>query len=261
MPTNKQITAAQEFKGTAGQKHKGKYVAYYRVSTNKQSLGLAAQETSVKSFLNGGTWQIIDTFMEKESGRKSLKDRPQLAAAIQKCKDEDATLLVARLDRLSRDVGFLANFQRSDFKFVICDMPNLCSDNPASVMLFNIQASINQYESDKIRKNTKAALHEIKKGIKKNKKHISKTSNKVITALGSGNPKIGARAAGVVRKQKADDFVTLNQKRIFAIMNATSNKSLRGFANALTLAKVKTPRGNEKWSASQVSNFIKRSKS
>ena len=260
MPTNKQITAAQEFTGTAGQKHKGKYIAYYRVSTQKQSLGLAAQETIVQKFLNGGTWQLINFYVEKESGRKSLKDRPQLRAAIAECKAKGATLLVARLDRLSRSVSFVSSLQDTELRFTICDMPHLSSDNPQGRMMLNIMASVAEYEAKIISERTVKSLAEINTTIKKSKKHLSQSSNKYITSLGSGRPEVGARAAGVVRKQKADDFVTLNQKRVFAIMNATSNKSLRGLANALTLAKVKTPRGNEKWSASQVSNFIKRSK-
>jgi len=260
MPTKKQIAAAMEFQSTAGKKHTGKYVAYYRVSTQKQSLGLTAQETSVKTFLNGGTWQIIDTFIEKESGRKSLKKRPELAAAIQKCRDENVTLLVARLDRLSRDVAFIAEFKKMDFKFVVCDMPELCSDNPSSKMLFYIQASINQYECERISKNTIAALAEIKTGIKKNKKHRAKTSNKIITRLGSGDPTIGARAAAETRKKAADDFVKENRERVLEITKMSGGSSLRGIAKLLTKFKIKTPRGNDKWSASQVRNFLERCK-
>jgi len=237
-----------------------KYIAYYRVSTQKQSLGLDAQETSVKRFLNGSTSEIIDTFIEKESGRKSLKKRPELAAAIQKCRDENATLLVARLDRLSRDVAFLAEFKNMDFEFVVCDMPNINSDDPSTRMLFYMQATINQYECERISKNTIAALAEIKNEIKKNKKHCAKTSNKIITRLGSGDPTIGARAAAVVRKKVADDFVKENRERVLEITKMSGGSSLRGIAKLLTKFKIKTPRGNDNWSASQVRNFLERCK-
>jgi DNA invertase Pin-like site-specific DNA recombinase len=88
--------------------HHGKYVAYYRVSTDRQGksgLGLQAQKAAVADRLNGGRWQIIAEFVEVESGKRA--SRPQLDAAIAACKKHKAKLIVAKLDRLSRNVAFL----------------------------------------------------------------------------------------------------------------------------------------------------------
>lgn len=260
MPTKKQIASAMEFQSTAGKKHSGKYVAYYRVSTQKQSLGLAAQETIVQNFLNGGSWQLINCYIEKESGRKSLKDRPQLEAAIAECKEKGATLLVARLDRLSRSVAFVSALQDTNLKFTICDMPHLSSDNPQGRMMLNIMASVAEYEAKIISERTVNSLAEINTTIKKRKKHLAKTSNKYITKLGSGDPTIGARAAAEVRKKAADDFVKENRERVLEITKMSGGSSLRGIAKLLTKFKIKTPRGNDKWSASQVRNFLERCK-
>src|SRR5215813_3473845 len=88
--------------------HHGKYVSYYRVSTDKQGksgLGLDAQKAAVANRLNGGRWQIVGEFVEVESGKRA--SRPQLDAAIAACKKHKAKLIVAKLDRLSRNVSFL----------------------------------------------------------------------------------------------------------------------------------------------------------
>ena len=85
-----------------------KYVAYYRVSTDRQGqsgLGLEAHRTAVDNYLNGGT--LLDTFTEVESGRRN--DRPELAKALDLCRRRKATLVIAKLDRLARNVAFIAN--------------------------------------------------------------------------------------------------------------------------------------------------------
>lgn len=90
-----------------------KYIAYYRVSTNKQSLGLDAQRNSVLSYLNNDDNNIlISEFVEKESGKNN--NRIQLLNAITECKKQNATLIIAKLDRLSRNVGFIFNLKVSN---------------------------------------------------------------------------------------------------------------------------------------------------
>src|SRR5512132_3878569 len=105
-------------------KHSGKWVSYLRVSTDKQGqsgLGLEAQRAAVEAYLNGGKWTLAAEFVEVESGRRS--DRPQLAAALAACKRLKARLVVAKLDRLARNVAFLSRMMESGIEFVAADMP------------------------------------------------------------------------------------------------------------------------------------------
>jgi DNA invertase Pin-like site-specific DNA recombinase len=103
----------------------GKFISYIRVSTAKQGrsgLGLEAQRKAVADFLNGGNWQIVKEFVEVESGKKA--DRPQLAKAFQACRIFGAKLVIAKLDRLSRDAHFLLGLEKVgvDFVAAICPM-------------------------------------------------------------------------------------------------------------------------------------------
>jgi DNA invertase Pin-like site-specific DNA recombinase len=96
-----------------------KYIAYYRVSTKRQGksgLGLDAQQNSVREYLNGGKWKLIEEVIEVESGKR--KDRPELLRAIQLCKVHNATLLIAKLDRLARNVAFVSALMESGVEFV-----------------------------------------------------------------------------------------------------------------------------------------------
>ena len=91
----------------------GKFIPYYRVSTARQGrsgLGLDAQRAAVEAFLNGGSWQIIEEFIDTESGKRD--DRPELQKALASCRIHRATLLIAKLDRLSRDAAFLLAYRR-----------------------------------------------------------------------------------------------------------------------------------------------------
>lgn len=129
-----------------------RYVAYLRVSTDKQGssgLGLQAQETAISAFLKSGD-EVIASYKDIESGKKS--DRPQLMAALEHCKKEGATLLIAKLDRLSRNVAFIFNLRDSGVDFVCCDMPD------ANTMTIGILALFAQHEREMISKRTKEAL-------------------------------------------------------------------------------------------------------
>lgn len=161
-----------------------KFVAYYRVSTQKQGnsgLGLEAQRTDVSKFiLKGG--ELISEFQDVESGKKN--DRPNLIQAIEECKKQGATLLIAKLDRLSRNASFIFTLKEVKVDFVCCDMPN------ANTVTIGIMAVLAQDERERISHRTKSALAELKaKGIK----------------LGSPeNMTIEARAKGLeIRKQNA----------------------------------------------------------
>ncbi len=131
----------------------GKFVSYLRVSTAKQGasgLGLAAQRTAVANFLNGGRWKLIAETVEVESGKRD--NRPKLAQAMALCRLHDATLVVAKLDRLSRDAAFLMNLQKAGVRFIAADMPE------ANEMTVGIMAVVAQAERKAISKRTKEAL-------------------------------------------------------------------------------------------------------
>lgn len=152
-----------------------KTIAYYRVSTKKQEasgLGLEAQRTMVTKTFGKPTFE----FTEIESGK--LNKRPQLALAIQKAKTEDALLVIARLDRLSRNVAFIANLMESNVKFKCADFPEM--DN----LTIHIFAALAQKERELIAIRTKQALAEKKKqGIKLGCPEITasgKTRNEIL---------------------------------------------------------------------------------
>src|SRR5450755_2394469 len=138
------------------------YVAYYRVSTDRQGasgLGLDAQRTAVARHLNG-QGQLIGEYAEIESGRRHT-NRPQLLAALAECRKRRAVLVIARLDRLARNVAFIANLMNSDVEFVAVDMPH------ANRLTIHILAAVAEYERDLISQRTKAAMAAAKaRGIK-----------------------------------------------------------------------------------------------
>lgn len=132
-----------------------KAVAYYRVSTKQQGesgLGLAAQETAVSNFAAKNDYDIVaPPFVEVETGTNK-KQRPQLQAALNRCRELDATLLIAKLDRLARNVHFISGLMQSGVKFVAVDMPRI--DN----LTIHILAAVAENEAELISKRTKAAL-------------------------------------------------------------------------------------------------------
>ena len=133
------------------------YIAYYRVSTQKQGrsgLGLEAQQHAVRAFLRGDTTSLLSEFTEVESGKRNT--RPQLSAAIQQAKQQEATLLIAKLDRLSRNASFIFALRDSGVKFVAADMPD------ANHLTVGILAVIADHERQAISDRTKAALSALK---------------------------------------------------------------------------------------------------
>lgn len=128
-----------------------KYVAYLRVSTQKQGysgLGLEAQREIIQKHLYDIT--LISEFIEVESGRKS--NRPKLKEALDLCRKTGATLIVAKLDRLARNVSFLSSLLENDVEIVFCDFPQ------ANKMVLHILAAISQYEAELIATRTRQAL-------------------------------------------------------------------------------------------------------
>src|SRR5215831_3729851 len=137
--------------------HHGKFVAYFRVSTDKQGrsgLGLEAQREAVLNYLDGGRWSLVQEFVEIESGKQN--DRPQLAMALAACKKHKAKLVIAKLDRLSRNLAFIAALMDSGVEFIAVDNPH------ANKLTVHILAAVAQHEREMTAQRTKDALQAAK---------------------------------------------------------------------------------------------------
>lgn len=218
----------------------GRFIAYFRVSTQRQGrsgLGLEAQREAVMSYLNGGQWTLLDTFTEVESGKNN--ERPELAKALEACELSDATLVVAKLDRLSRDAVFLLRLQKSDVRIVFANMPQ------ADGLTIGVLAILAQWEREQISKRTKEALA-------RSTKKLGKPAGTIIPRAAEG------RAVSVAhRVAKADDRAAKVMKRIDRA-RAEGHTSLRDIAGYLNRSGVRTTKGAD-WSAVQVSRVIARS--
>jgi DNA invertase Pin-like site-specific DNA recombinase len=214
----------------------GNFIAYLRVSTDGQGiagLGIEAQRQAVTTFLNGGDWKLIDEYVEVESGKKA--NRPQLAAALVACKKAKATLVVAKLDRLSRSVAFLSALQEADIEFVACDYPT------ASKMVIQMLAVFAEHERDMISSRTKAALAAAKaRGVVLGGRNL-----KAVQAAGAA----AQRAAAV---ERAADYLPTIQA-----IQATGITSRNGIATELNRRNVPTPRGGA-WTHTSVGNLLAR---
>lgn len=133
------------------------FIAYYRVSTNRQGtsgLGLEAQSSAAKIYALQSDGIITQEFTEVESGKRNR--RPQLAAAIEQCKATGAVLLIAKLDRLARNVHFISGLLESSIKFIAADMPN------ADRFMLHVYAAMAEEEGRRISERTKSALRSAK---------------------------------------------------------------------------------------------------
>jgi DNA invertase Pin-like site-specific DNA recombinase len=132
---------------------RGRFISYLRVSTDKQGehgYGIDAQRKAVTDFLNGGSWELLGEFVEVESGKRN--DRPELARALAACKKHKAKLVIAKLDRLARNVAFIANLMDGKVDFVCCDMPQ------ATRLTMHVLAAVAEHEREMISQRTKAGL-------------------------------------------------------------------------------------------------------
>ena len=210
-----------------------KYVAYYRVSTAKQGhsgLGLESQRQLVSQYQA----DIIGEFTEIESGK--IDNRPQLELALEQCRRNNAAILIAKIDRLSRQAAFLLTLRDSGVQIVAADMPH------AGTLEFGIRAVVAQHEREEISRRTKAALQAAKaRGVK----------------LGSPNPAAGS-AAGIASIQASADQFAQRILPIIADIERSGCTSLRAIAAALTARGVQTARGGRTWGASQVANLMQR---
>jgi DNA invertase Pin-like site-specific DNA recombinase len=221
----------------------GKFVAYYRVSTVRQGasgLGLEAQKQTVSTFLNGGRWTLVAEMVEVESGKRS--DRPKLAEALRLCRLHKAKLLVAKLDRLSRNVAFISALMESGVKFQAVDMPDV------NDMVLHILASVAQGEAKAISERTKVALQ------------AAKARGTQLGGLRWDLSKVAAKGRKLALQTRQEKAAKYRDDVLPVIRSAQTEGivTLLGIAEFLNANSVPTPRGGE-WSAVQVSRVLARS--
>lgn len=216
----------------------GKFVSYLRVSTQKQGtsgLGLEAQQIAVSTFLNGGAWELIAEFQEVETGKGSdaLAKRPQLRAALAACKKNGATLIIAKLDRLARNVHFVSGLMESKVKFVAVDMPE------ANELTIHIMAAFAEHEAKRISQRTKDALA------------VAKSRGVILGAAGAAN----LRSNIEQRQQAANAFAERLQPTLEGMK--ARGLSQRAMVSELNAIGVPTANGKE-WMLSTVQRVLAR---
>jgi DNA invertase Pin-like site-specific DNA recombinase len=220
----------------------GQFVAYYRVSTERQGrsgLGLEAQQEAVRAYLNGGSWRLVAEVIEVESGKRS--DRPKLAEALRLCRMHGATLIIAKLDRLARNVAFVSNLMESGVEFTAVDFPQ------ANRLTVHILAAVAEHEAKAISERTKAAL----KAARDRGQRLGGDRGNLPAVA-----KRGAEISVAVRRQKAarraaDLVPTIRELR-------AGGASLRQVAAELTRRHIPTPHPGGAWSATQVTRVLER---
>lgn len=211
-----------------------KIISYVRVSTQKQGasgLGLEAQKQAVQSYINETGSELVAEFVEIESGKKSDRDRPQLAEALKACKKHKAVLVVAKLDRLARNVHFISGLMEARVKFLALDMPE------ATDLTLHVMAAFAEHEAKRISERTKAALA------------VAKSKGVVLGTAGAENLKPNIEA----RQKQSDAFAQ-------SLAGAFEGFKLRGLTQRQMAAELnqlglKTARGGE-WSLVQVQRVL-----
>ena len=214
-----------------------KYVAYTRVSTAKQGLGLEAQMATIESYVKNEDGTIIASYSEKESGKETI-NRPQLQEAIIKAKKDGAILIVAKLDRLSRDIIDIFTLKKdANLTFEVCDI------DASDTMTLGIFSTLAQKERELISKRTKEALAARKAdGMKLGNPNASETLKRY-------------NHLGAAKRKAAADQSDANRHAYAAIKFMEG--SLKDKADYLNENGFKTPRGNH-FNPIQVSRLIQR---
>ena len=211
------------------------FVAYLRVSTVRQGesgLGLEAQRAAVEAFARQHGGAIMASFVEVETGKRS--DRPELAKALAAARKGKATLLIAKLDRLARNVAFIANLMDAGVEFLACDQPF------ASRLTLHILAAVAEDEARRISERTKAALQAAKaRGRKLGSPVAAMTVAKARAARSADATKANATTLAVIRE-----------------VQGSGVESLAGIARALQARGVRTPAGRSAWQPVQVSRLL-----
>jgi DNA invertase Pin-like site-specific DNA recombinase len=224
---------------------KSGFIAYYRVSTDKQGrsgLGLEAQRQAVASYLNGDDWRVIGEYTEVESGRSS--DRPELAKALAAARLHRVPIIVAKVDRLTRSVAFLSRLLEAGADVRFADLPQI--EGPTGRFMLQQMASVAELEAGLISSRTKAALAAAKsRGVK-----LGGNRGAII----SREARATGRAAQAARsKSRAADLAPI----LVELRNAGVT-TLAAIAQALTDRRIPTARGLAGWSPTQVSRVLAR---
>jgi len=211
------------------------YVSYLRVSTRKQGaegLGIEAQRSMIRSYMKPVD-SLLREYVEVESGKRN--ERKVLAKAIDMCKVTGATLLIAKLDRLSRDVEFIARLMKSDTSFVACDMPG------ADPLRLHIEAAVAEDERRRISDRTKRALAEAKaRGVKLGGYRG-----------GSVDPEASRLGRQRIEENRAEFY-----KKYRPIIETMSGRGVNAIARQMNALGLRTMRGKE-WHGNQVSAMAK----
>lgn len=207
-----------------------KYCTYIRVSTKKQGksgLGLEAQKKMCQDYVDRHDGRIVREFQDIESG--THRDRPGLWAAIDYCKTYKCGLVIAKLDRLARDVEFTFKVLNTGIQIYFTDMPLV------NTMILGVFASVAQYERELVSGRTKSALNEIKEDIEKNGGHMSKAGRwikKLGAQKGHKYGSIGGAASGIKSTQRANDWRSSS-----ALYLMVENRLLKGVSRQDILAE------------------------
>lgn len=206
-------------------------VSYARVSTARQGasgLGLEAQRAAVAAYAAGGRHALVAEYVEVESGRRD--DRPQLQAALAACRLHRATLVIAKLDRLARNVRFIAGIMDSGVDFVACDMPH------ANRLTLHLMAAMAEHEATAISERTKAALAATKA------RGVRLGNPRGAEHLRTGCREAAARSAAVRQQAKAD--LQSQLRPLVASFEERELTSSAAIARALNRRGVPSPTGS-----------------
>lgn len=213
-----------------------KFVVYFRVSTVRQGvsgLGLEAQRVAVEQYLAAVSGEVVAEFQETESGKKSDESRPQLASALAECKRLGARLLVAKLDRLARNVHFISGLMRTGVKFVACDLPE------ANDLTIHLMAAFAEHEAKRIGERTRDALA------------MAKARGVVLGKTGPANLKHNINE----RKAAANAFAERLRREIRGMQ--AEGMSVAAMTRELNEKLIPTARGG-RWQQVQLARVIKR---
>ena len=225
--------------------HNGKFIAYYRVSTGKQGksgLGIEAQRAAVASYLNGGDWLIVSEFTEVESGKRS--DRPALEQALAAARLHRASLVVSKVDRLTRSVAFLSKLLEAGVDVRFADLPAI--EGATGRFLLQQMVAVAELEAGMISARTKAALA------------AGKRRGKVLGGNRGVTPSHKMQEASRKALQARSDGRAADIAPTIRALQAAGAMSLRAIAEGLNEQGIPTARGQGKWSAVQVQRVLGR---